>query len=394
VSRFSPAYIREDPFTLADGVRGAANALTQYTLGKRARGRQDAEDERRQAMHDRTFDRDKVGDERYEDERDNRRHNERADRYFDRGEVAGVNNIPPSGPVTDYGPAEGTASDALGEGVAEMPTLQGEATTLGQALEQSIVSEKLAPMGSGSPGDYNSQAFQVDGAIPVPGVPGRFLMPQSGRQQQLEGEIQRLADQLAESESRTGFAGEAGSDARMNEARIQARVGEEGPYDADYRRAQSEGRTGRGRGPTYAQERSERQNQSGVIYKNAIDQGRTQSEALSEAMGMTGVAPDARFMQTIDQNRRSRVDTHRDDYGTPDPQGITAIAEEMYLNGASEPEILDWLIGEGGLGPIGPASQAAPGTLSADSVVKYLERKYGKDAGRGRLAERPRSNNR
>ncbi len=388
MSRFSPAYKRDDPFTLFEGVRGAAQALTKYTLGKRQMGREDAEDTRRQERHERIFDRDKKGDERYEDERDNRRGNEAARRYREYGEVEGVENIPPSGPVTDYGPAEGTAADALGGGVAQMPTLQGEATTLGQALEQSIVSDELKPMGSGIPGDWNSQAFQVDGAIPVPGVPGRFLMPQSGKQIQLEGEIARLADQLAQSESRTGFAGEAGSEERMNESRIQARVSVQEPYEAVNRKRQSEGRGRGGGGPTYAQERGERQNQSEVIYKQAIDQGRSPSEALSEAMGVTGVAPDAGFMQQVGNNRLSRVDRHRDDYGTPDPGGITAMAEEMILNGASNAEVLDWLVGQGGLGPVGPKSQAAPGTTAADSVLDYIMRKHGGKVGRGRLSER------
>ncbi len=393
MSRFSPAYKRDDPFTLADGVQGAAQALTRYTLGKRQMGRQDAADERTQQMHDRVFDRDDVLDERYENREEYDRGNRAADRYYDRGEVEGVNNIPPSGPVTDYGPAEGTAADALGGGVAEMPTLQGEATTLGQALEQSIVSDELKPMGSGIPGDYNSQAFQVDGGIPVPGVPGRFLMPQSGKQMQLEGEIARLAEMLEGSESRTGFAGEAGSEGRANESRIQARTRVEGPYAGQNRKRQSEGRVGGGRGGlTAGQDLGNIRNQSEVIYAQAIRNGADEYEALDAAIEATGVAPDAGFMQSVMNARRGQVKQHRAEYGSEFPAtGILGVVEQMLLAGDSEEEVLEKLIGETGIGQHpGPYTVEPTSTTATDSIMPYLNREWiGQNEG-GAVARRQR----
>ena len=277
MSRFSPSYKRDDPFTLFDGVKGAADALTRYTLGKREMGRQDAADTRAQEKHDRVFDRDDVLDDRYDDETEYDRGNKAADRFFERGEVRGTENIPTSGPVSQAGQAGGEAGSALGGiEVGTMPTMQGEATTLGQALEQSIAADELKPMGSGVPGDYNGQFLQIDGAFAVPGVSGRYLMPQSGKRMQLEGEIAQMAERLAGSDARTGFAGEAGSEGRRNEARIQAESTLEGPYDAEHRKAQSEGKTGSRGSATWAQSNAERRNQSEVMYSRAIRSGARQ----------------------------------------------------------------------------------------------------------------------
>lgn len=369
MSRFSPAYRRQKPFTLFEGVQNAAGALLGYEEFKHQRGRQGEQDERARAaetrageLHGARMDDYRQYDERWEEDRDYGRERDRVKDYYDFGIIRGEEERPAPGETGGIPNVQG------------MPTIEGEGAPIGTSNdllyrggpEVGPPGSDLKRVGSGIRGDWNSIFLQADGAMPIPGT-RYFAMPRSGKMEQEAQQLDELARMLEASPERTGFAADP-----RNEAEIQARTGALKPGAAAT--SLSGGRM------TPYQDQQIAENEANFVYLQALQRGASQTEAIAEARSQTGVLPDYGQAMDAPSDLSGPLDRVTRQYG-PAPPGIAGVVAEMLAMGETPNAIMQALTEheEGGIGGDVFARPARPSRASpaqADTARSYLSGDY------------------